>query len=65
MLYLHMENEEVQRNSLNKQQLKQHTVKVVAEKLDGFIEEWEIQNNITERYYEELGKQHFRISKPL
>jgi len=60
MLYLHMENEEVQRNSLNKQQLKQHTVKVVAEKLDGFIEEWEIQNNITEKDYEELSKQHFR-----
>ena len=43
-------------------QIRQLAVKLLAMQLDETIEEWENQNGITEQYYEDLSKQHFRSS---
>lgn len=40
--------------------IRQLAVELLAKQLDETIEEWEIQNGITEKDYEELSKQHFR-----
>ena len=42
--------------------IRQLAVELLAKQLDETIEEWEVQNGITEEYYEELSKQHFRSS---
>ncbi len=44
-------------------QIRQLAVKLLAKQLDESVEEWEDQNGITEKYYEDLSKQHFRSSK--
>jgi len=44
------------------QQMKRLAVQLLAKKLDGLVETWEKENGITEDYYEELSKQHFRAS---
>ena len=44
-------------------EMKRLAVQLLAKKLDMLVEEWEIKNGITEDYYEELGKQHFRSSR--
>jgi hypothetical protein len=41
-------------------QIRELAVKLLAKQLDETIEEWEIQNNITEKDYEQLNKQHLR-----
>jgi hypothetical protein len=41
---------------------RQLAVELLAKQLDEAIEEWEIQNGITDDYYEELSKQRFRSS---
>ena len=38
-------------------------VELLAKRLDQIVEEWEKENDITEEYYEELSKQHFRSSR--
>jgi hypothetical protein len=43
-------------------QIRQLAVKLLAKQLDETIEEWENKNGITEEYYQELSKQHFRSS---
>ena len=40
--------------------IRQLAVELLAKQLDETIEEWEVQNGITEKDYEELSKQHFR-----
>jgi hypothetical protein len=42
--------------------IRQLAVELLAKQLDESIEEWEVQNGITEKEYEELSKQHFRSS---
>jgi hypothetical protein len=42
--------------------IRQLAVELLAKQLDETIEEWEVKNGITEKYYEELSKQHFRSS---
>jgi len=42
--------------------IRQLAVELLANQLDETVEEWEIQNGITEKHYEELSKQHFRSS---
>jgi hypothetical protein len=42
--------------------IRQLAVELLAKQLDETIEEWEVQNGITEKDYEELSKQHFRSS---
>lgn len=41
-------------------QIRRLAVKLLAKQLDETIEEWEIQNNITEKTYEHLADQHYR-----
>ncbi|HWZ04111.1 MAG TPA: hypothetical protein VNX40_10920 [Mucilaginibacter sp.] len=41
-------------------QIRQLAVKLLANQLDETIEEWEIQNGITEKDYDQMSKQHFR-----
>jgi hypothetical protein len=43
-------------------QIRQLAVKLLAGQMDETIEEWEIQNGITEKDYEKLSKQHLRSS---
>jgi hypothetical protein len=40
--------------------IRQLAVELLAKQMDETIEEWEIHNGITEKDYEQLGKQHFR-----
>jgi hypothetical protein len=40
--------------------IRQLAVELLAKQLDETIEEWEVQNGITEKDYEGLSKQHFR-----
>ena len=42
--------------------IRQLAVELLAKQLDETIEEWEVQNGLTEKDYEELSKQHFRSS---
>ena len=42
--------------------IRQLVVKLLAKQLDEITEEWENENGITEKHYEELSKQHFRSS---
>jgi hypothetical protein len=41
-------------------QIRQLAVELLAKQLEENIDEWEVKNGITEEYYEELSKQHFR-----
>lgn len=41
-------------------QIRQLAVKLLAAQLDEVVDDWEAQNNVTEEYYEDLSKQHFR-----
>ena len=41
-------------------QIRRLAVKLLAKQIDQRIEDWETKNNITEEYYEELSKKHFR-----
>ena len=41
-------------------QIRQLAVELLAKQLEENIDEWEVKNVITEEYYEELSKQHFR-----
>ncbi len=43
--------------------IRQLAVELLAKQLDETVEEWEVQNGITEEYYEELSKHHFRSSR--
>lgn len=43
-------------------ELKQLVVALLTKEIDGNIEAWEQENNITLEYYETLSKQHFRSS---
>jgi len=40
--------------------IRQLAVELLAKQLDETIEEWEVQNSITQKDYEGLSKQHFR-----
>ena len=40
--------------------IRQLAVELLAKQLDETIEDWEVQNGVTEDYYEELSKKHFR-----
>lgn len=44
-------------------QIRHLAVKLLAKQLDETVEEWEDQNGITEKYYEDLSKQHIRSRK--
>lgn len=45
-------------------QIRQLAVELLAKQLEENIDEWEVQNGITEKDYDELSKQHFRsVSK--
>jgi hypothetical protein len=41
-------------------QIRQLAVKLLARQLDETVDQWEAENNITEEYYTELSKRHFR-----
>jgi len=41
-------------------QIRQLAVRLLSSQMDETIENWELQNNITEKNYEELSKKHFR-----
>ena len=41
-------------------EIRQLAVKLLARQMDETIEDWEIQNGISEAYYEDLSKRHFR-----
>jgi len=41
-------------------QIRQLAVKLLAKQMDEKTENWEIQNNVTEKEYDQLSKQHFR-----
>ena len=43
-------------------QIKRLAVQLLAKKLDEEIERWEKEKGITEEYYENLSRQHFRSS---
>jgi hypothetical protein len=43
-------------------QMQRLALKLLAKQLDQTIEEWELQNNMTEEAYEKLSKGHFRAS---
>jgi hypothetical protein len=43
-------------------QMQRLALKLLAKQLDQTIEEWELQNKITEETYEKLSKGHFRTS---
>ena len=43
-------------------QIRQLAVKLLAKQLEETVEEWENKNGITEKYYENLSKQHFGSS---
>lgn len=43
-------------------QMKRLAVQLLAKKLDILMEDWESKNGITEKYYDELSRQHFRSS---
>lgn len=44
-------------------QMKRLAVQLLARKLDGLVEDWENKKGVTENYYDELSKQHFRSSR--
>lgn len=44
-------------------QMKRLAVQLLAKKLDRLVEDWEKETGITEEYYDELSKRHFRSSK--
>ncbi|PZP40510.1 MAG: hypothetical protein DI598_19320 [Pseudopedobacter saltans] len=44
-------------------ELRRLTVKLLGSELDSTIDSWEKDKNITEEYYEDLSKNHFRASK--
>jgi hypothetical protein len=44
-------------------QIRRLAVELLAKRLDQAVEEWEKENGITEEYYGELSKQHFRSSR--
>jgi len=41
-------------------QIRQLAVELLVKQLEENSYEWEVKNGITEEYYEELSKQHFR-----
>jgi hypothetical protein len=45
-------------------QMRRLAVKLLAKQLDHTIEEWELQNDITEETYEKLAHGHFRTPSP-
>jgi hypothetical protein len=58
LLMLRLFKDPMPESSFN--QIRQLAVTLLASELDKTIEEWEIQNNITEEYYDVLSKKHFR-----
>ncbi len=42
------------------QQIRRLAVKLLSRQMDGMIDEWEKENNITSEYYDKLSKGHFR-----
>lgn len=42
------------------QQIRRLAVKLLSHQMDAMIDEWESENNITPKYYDELAKSHFR-----
>ena len=44
------------------EQIRRLAVKLLASQLDEKIDDWEKENGITEEYYEQQLKQHFRSS---
>ncbi len=45
-------------------QMRRLALKLLAKQLDHTIEEWELQNDITEETYQKLAHGHFRTQSP-
>jgi hypothetical protein len=45
-------------------QMRRLALKLLAKQLNHTMEEWELQNDITEETYEKLGSGHFRTASP-